>query len=226
MNYEKEIEVLSITEENYLKSLFYLSVSHSDKEGVGTNELATSLEVKPSSANDMLKKLKMKGFIEYEKYGKIFLTKLGKSIGVQVIRKHRLWETFLFEKLEFTWDEVHEVAEQLEHIHSEKLISKLDKFLGFPKVDPHGDPIPDENGVFAFMPKKMLCDIPIGQTCKMISVKDNSPSFLNFVAQLGLGVDKNILVISKQEFDSSIEISIENKVNRVSLKFAQNIFVE
>lgn len=218
--------MLTITEENYLKSLFYLSINHGEQEGVGTNELANCLDVKPSSANDMLKKLKLKGFIEYEKYGKIFLTKEGKKIGIQVIRKHRLWETFLYNKLEFSWDEVHEVAEQLEHIHSEKLIEKLDKFLGFPKVDPHGDPIPDENGVFAFLPKKMLCDIQVGQTCKMVSVKDNSPAFLNFVAELGLGVDKKINVLSKQDFDSSIEIKIEDKINRVSLKFAQNIFVE
>ena len=218
--------MLTITEENYLKGLFNLSINNLDDDGVGTNELAVYLEIKPSSVNDMLKKLKSKGYIQYEKYGKVFLSDKGRSLATQVIRKHRLWETFLHDKLGFSWDEVHEVAEQLEHIHSEKLIEMLDSFLGFPKVDPHGDPIPDKNGVFAFIPKKRLCDVEIGQKCKMISVKDNSTSFLHFVADLGLGVDKIIEVKSKQEFDSSLEILIENKLNRVSLKFAQNIFVE
>jgi DtxR family Mn-dependent transcriptional regulator len=218
--------MLTSTEENYLKSLFYLSLNNNDNEGVGTNELATSLDVKPSSANDMLKKLKQKGFIDYEKYGKIFLTDTGRVIGIQVIRKHRLWETFLFDKLEFSWDEVHEVAEQLEHIHSEKLIEKLDKFLGFPKIDPHGDPIPDKDGKFAFLPKKVLSEMNVGNFCKMISVKDNTSAFLNYVKEIGLGVEKEIEVISKQEFDSSMEIAIDGIKCRVSFKFAQNIFVE
>ena len=117
--------MLSITEENYLKSLFNLGNYNIEFDGVGTNELAVSLDVKPSSANDMLKKLKSKGYIEYEKYGKIYLTELGKTVAIQVVRKHRLWETFLYEKLEFTWDQVHEVAEQLEHIKSDQLIEKL-----------------------------------------------------------------------------------------------------
>jgi DtxR family Mn-dependent transcriptional regulator len=218
--------MLTITEENYLKALFNLSINSINQEGVGTNELASNLDVKPSSANDMLKKLKNKGLIDYEKYGKINLTEKGKVFGVQVIRKHRLWETFLHDKLNFSWDEVHEVAEQLEHIHSEKLIEKLEAFLGHPKVDPHGDPIPDKNGVFAFMPNKRLSDVEIGQKCKIISVKDNSASFLHFFAELGLKVNMIIEVKSIEEFDSTIEIEIDNKINRVSLKFAQNIYVK
>ena len=218
--------MLTITEENYLKALFNLTINSINQEGVGTNELASNLDVKPSSANDMLKKLKNKELIDYEKYGKINLTEKGKLFGVQVIRKHRLWETFLHDKLNFSWDEVHEVAEQLEHIHSEKLIEKLEAFLGYPKVDPHGDPIPDKNGVFAFMPNKKLSDVKVGQKCKMISVKDNSVSFLHFVAELGLQVNKVIEVKSIEVFDSTIEIEIDNKINKVSLKFAQNIYVE
>lgn len=218
--------MLSITEENYLKSLFNLAIHNSEFEGVGTNELASNLEVKPSSANDMLKKLKSKGFIDYEKYGKIYLTEKGKDLAVQVVRKHRLWETFLHDKLEFTWDQVHEVAEQLEHIKSEKLIEKLDAFLGFPKIDPHGDPIPDKYGVFEFLPKKLLSDIEVGSFCEMVGVKDNSTDFLNFATDLGLAVDKLIQVKSKQISESTIEISIEDKINRISLKFAQNIFVK
>ncbi len=218
--------MLSITEENYLKSLFNLGNHDVEIEGVGTNELAASLDVKPSSANDMLKKLKSKGYIEYEKYGKIYLTELGKTVAIQVVRKHRLWETFLYEKLEFTWDQVHEVAEQLEHIKSEQLIEKLDAFLGFPKIDPHGDPIPDQYGVFEFLPKKLLSDIEVGAFCEMLAVKDNSAEFLNFATELGLSVDQMIQVKSKQTFDSTMEIVIGDKINRISLKFAQNIYVK
>lgn len=218
--------MLSITEENYLKSLFNLGNYNIEFDGVGTNELAVSLDVKPSSANDMLKKLKSKGYIEYEKYGKIYLTELGKTVAIQVVRKHRLWETFLYEKLEFTWDQVHEVAEQLEHIKSDQLIEKLDAFLGYPKVDPHGDPIPDQYGVFEFLPRKLLSDIEVGDFCEMLAVKDNSTEFLNFATELGLAVDRVIQVKSKQTFDSTMEIVIGDKVNRVSLKFAQNIYVK
>lgn len=218
--------MLSITEENYLKSLFNLSTFNYELDGVGTNELAAILEVKPSSANDMLKKLKLKGYISYEKYGKIFLTEDGKKIAVQVVRKHRLWETFLYNKLEFNWDEVHEVAEQLEHINSEKLIQKLDAFLGFPKIDPHGDPIPDNHGKFEFLPKKRLSEVEIGEECTVLAVKDNSPEFLKLVSEIGVSVDKKIKVVSIEKFDSTYKILIDCKMNVISFKFAQNIFVK
>src|SRR5690606_4930197 len=125
--------MLTITEENYLKALLHLSASETDNIGVGTNQLATKLDVRPATVNNMVKKLKEKDLVDYEKYGKIFLTEAGKELAIQIIRKHRLWETFLFTKLDFTWDEVHEVAEQLEHVRSDKLIDKLDKFLEYPR---------------------------------------------------------------------------------------------
>lgn len=217
--------MLSIAEENYIKRLLYLSLENASGDGVGTNELATGLQVKPSTANDMLKKLRQKELIEYEKYGKIHLTELGRKIGLEIIRKHRLWETFLYEKLDFTWDEVHEVAEQLEHIQSEKLVEKLDKFLGFPKFDPHGDPIPNQAGEMEVLAKRMLADVAVGSLCKMVAVKDNSAVFLNYVVELGLGINNQIEVVSKQHFDDSMEILINGKINRVSKKFAQNIYV-
>lgn len=217
--------MLSIAEENYIKRLLHLSLENTSGDGVGTNELATGLQVKPSTANDMLKKLRQKELIEYEKYGKIHLTELGKKIGLEIIRKHRLWETFLYEKLEFTWDEVHEVAEQLEHIQSEKLVEKLDKFLGFPKFDPHGDPIPNQAGEMEVLAKRMLAEVAVGSSCKMVAVKDNSVVFLNYVVELGLGINNQIEVVSKQHFDDSMEILINGKINRVSKKFAQNIYV-
>ena len=163
--------------------------------------------------------------VEYEKYGKIRLTELGKTNAINVIRKHRLWETFLYEKLDFTWDEVHEVAEQLEHIQSPKLIEKLDKFLNFPEFDPHGDPIPNTSGEFKMHFKKTLADIEVGHSCKMVSVKDNSSPFLQYVVNVGLGLHNKIKVISKQEYDAITVIEVNGKKSSVSQKFTENIFV-
>ncbi len=140
------MQVLSYTEENYLKGIFKLTIEMADKTEAGTNEIASHLGIKPASANDMLKKLKEKKLIKYERYGKSSLTKEGKKLAIEIVRKHRLWESFLYEKLAFNWDEVHEVAEQLEHIQSKKLIDKLDQFLNYPSTDPHGDLIPNAKG--------------------------------------------------------------------------------
>lgn len=217
--------MLTIAEENYIKQLLLLSLELPSKAGVGTNDLAISLEVKPSTVNDMLKKLRNKEFIQFEKYGKIYLTELGNATGLQIIRKHRLWETFLYQKLDFTWDEVHEVAEQLEHIQSSKLVEKLDKFLGFPTFDPHGDPIPNAKGEMVQLSKKLLFDAEVGSICKMVAVKDNSAVFLNYVIEIGLGINNQMKIISKQDFDDSIEIEVDKKRVRVSNKFAQNIYI-
>ncbi len=149
------MQVLSYTEENYLKGIFKLTIEMDDKEEAGTNEIANHLGIKPASANDMLKKLKDKKLIQYERYGKSSLTKEGKKLAIEIVRKHRLWESFLFEKLAFNWDEVHEVAEQLEHIQSKKLIDKLDQFLNYPSTDPHGDPIPNAKGEWPVKQKKI-----------------------------------------------------------------------
>jgi DtxR family Mn-dependent transcriptional regulator len=217
--------MLSITEENYIKHILGHLLETSFQGGVGTNELASSLEVKPSSVNVMLKRLREKELISYEKYGKIFLTEEGRRVGMEIIRKHRLWETFLYEKLDFTWDEVHEVAEQLEHIQSRKLVEKLDKFLGFPAFDPHGDPIPNSKGEIKLEPKLLLSEIASGQKCKMVAVNDNSAAFLKYVQELGLAINHEITVLSRLSFDDSMEISIQGKASRVSKKFAQNIYV-
>ncbi|WP_298300517.1 metal-dependent transcriptional regulator [Hydrotalea sp.] len=217
--------MLSQTEENYLKALFHLTTERASKSEVGTNELAAALNVKPATANDMLKKLKQKKLINYEKYGKISLTVAGRKQAIEVVRKHRLWETFLYEKFEFTWDEVHEVAEQLEHIHSSKLIEKLDKFLNYPEKDPHGDAIPNAKGEIKIQPGKTLLQVAIGKTCKLVAVRDNSASFLQYVVSVGLGLSCKIRVISRQEFDGTTEIEVNGKKSIVSQKFAENIYV-
>lgn len=216
--------MLSFTEENYLKALLKIAFENESEE-VGTNELANVLALKPATVNDMLKKLKEKELVEYKKYGKITLTDEGRRNAINVIRKHRLWETFLYEKFEFSWDEVHEVAEQLEHIQSIKLIDKLDKFLGYPEFDPHGDPIPNKIGEIKVQFKKTLADVAVGNVCKMVAVKDNSSSFLQYVVNVGLGINNIIKVLSKQEYDALLVIEVNGIKSSVSQKFSENIFV-
>ncbi len=217
--------MLSFTEENYLKALLLLTLEEQHKNEAGTNQLAQYLGVKPATATDMLRKLKEKKLISYEKYGKISLYDEGRRKAVEVLRKHRLWETFLYEKLDFTWDEVHEVAEQLEHIQSAKLVDKLDKFLGFPEYDPHGDAIPDAQGNLKPSYKKTLSEVQEGTQCRMVAVKDNSAAFLQYVSQLHLGIDSEIKVLGRQAYDGSMEIVINDTRTTVSQKFAENIFI-
>lgn len=217
--------MLTQTEENYLKALFGLTGTDEGKTEAGTNELAAVLNVKPATANDMLKKLKQKKLISYEKYGKISLTAGGRKQAVEIVRKHRLWETFLYEKLEFTWDEVHEVAEQLEHIHSPKLIEKLEKFLDYPQLDPHGDVIPNAKGEMKMPARKTLAQLAVGKTCKLVAVKDNSASFLQYVVQVGLGLSSKIKLVARQAFDGSLEIEVNGRRSSVSQKFAENLYV-
>ncbi len=217
--------MLSTTEENYLKALLQLTFEQEDKAEAGTNELAAQLGVKPATANDMLKKLREKQLIHYEKYGKSSLTEEGKKRAVEVVRKHRLWETFLYEHLGFTWDEVHEVAEQLEHIQSPKLIDRLDQLLNYPSFDPHGDVIPTASGEMKIPAKKTLNEEQVGHQCKMVGVKDNSATFLQYVDKVGLRLNQPIKVLSRQPYDELIEIEVNGLKSSVSPRFAENIVI-
>ena len=219
--------MLSYTEENYLKALLKLSFQNEDKPEAGTNEMAAYLGVKPATATDMLKKLKEKELVTYQKYGKILLTDTGRKSGIAILRKHRLWETFLYEKLDFSWDEVHEVAEQLEHIQSAKLVNKLDEFLDFPEFDPHGDPIPKANGEMPLIAKTLLSEIKSGEECKVAAVKDTSTLFLQYLEKLKITIGTTIKVLEVIAFDGSLNIQIEDAEPRsVSLKFAESLFVQ
>lgn len=211
--------------EDYLKAIFYIIIESKNGKA-GTNQLAEYLNLSPASVSSMLRKLKEKKLIAYEKYGKLELTKNGHEIAVQLVRKHRLWETFLCDQLNFSWDEVHEVAHQLEHIQSQKLIFELDKFLGHPKFDPHGDVIPDEKGNFTNRPKLTLSQLKKGNLCRLVSVKDSSAIFLKYVTQIGLALSSEIEVIELREFDDSILIAFNDKMENISKKFAENIYVE
>jgi DtxR family Mn-dependent transcriptional regulator len=218
--------MLSYTEENYLKALLKLSFQNEDKPEAGTNEMAAYLGVKPATATDMLKKLKEKDLVSYKKYGKILLTDAGKKNGIAILRKHRLWETFLCEKLDFSWDEVHEVAEQLEHIQSAKLVDKLEEFLGFPEYDPHGDPIPNANGDMPEVAKVLLSELSEGETCTVAAVKDTSTLFLQYLEKLNIAIGSKITVKEVIGFDGSMNIEVEGGAPKsVSAKFAESLFV-
>lgn len=219
--------MLSYTEENYLKALLKLSFQNEDKPEAGTNEMAAYLGVKPATATDMLKKLKEKELVTYKKYGKILLTETGKQNGIAILRKHRLWETFLYEKLDFSWDEVHEVAEQLEHIQSAKLVDKLEEFLNFPEFDPHGDPIPKANGEIPTIDKVLLSELKENDLCKVVAVKDTSTVFLQYLEKLCITIGTPIKVLERIDFDGSLSIQIAGKEARnVSMKFAESLFVK
>jgi DtxR family Mn-dependent transcriptional regulator len=216
--------MLSLAEENYLKAIYHLS-DHG-KEGVSTNSISEVLKTKPASVSDMLKKLSQKEVINYVKYQGVTLTDLGKKTALQVIRKHRLWEVFLVEKLKFNWDEVHEIAEQMEHIQSTLLIERLDEFLGHPAYDPHGDPIPDESGRFKAKSQICLSEVKVGRQGIAVGLKETSPLFLQYLDKTGIYIGAKIKLIDKIEFDLSIEIQIDNKKTIiVSNEVAKNIFI-
>ncbi len=216
---------LTKSEEDYLKALFQL-ITEDDSIKVGNNQLADYLKVSPASTNNMVKKLKAKNFVVSEKYGKLDLTEEGKSIAVRLIRKHRLWETFLCNYLNFTWDEVHDVAEQLEHIKSHKLINELDRFMDFPKKDPHGEIIPNARGEYYVLPKITLSSLSEGDVCKLVAVNDGSVTFLRYVSEIGLALSSEIKIIEIREFDNSIRIQFNNVTETVTRKFADNVFVK
>lgn len=216
--------MFSLSEENYLKAIFHLENSY--PEGVSTNALAEEMETKASSVTDMIKKLSEKKLLNYKKYQGVKLSKSGREAAIAVVRKHRLWEVFLVEKLNFNWDEVHDVAEQLEHIRSEKLISELDKFLGFPKRDPHGDPIPDAEGKFSVSNKMLLSDVEKGHSGICVGVRDSSAPFLQFLDKNGIALGKELQVLEKESFDQSMLVKTNDRELRISHLISGNLYVK
>src|SRR5436190_11779152 len=215
--------MLSLTEENYLKAIYHLS--DAGASSVSTNSLAEAMQTKAASVTDMIKKLSIKELINYQRYYGVNITSKGKAQALQIIRKHRLWETFLVEKLGFTWDQVHEVAEQLEHIQSTHLIDKLDEYLGFPKVDPHGDPIPDQHGKVKSAPQVSLDQMKPGSKGTISSVKDSDPQLLKYLDKIGAKPGKKLQVVNRENYDESIEVMIEKKIVFVSREVSKNILL-
>lgn len=215
---------LSQTEENYLKAIY--KISEREGKAASTNAISNEINISAASVTDMLKRLSEKNMVHYKKHKGVTLTSKGKKIATMLIRKHRLWEVFLVEKLSFSWDEVHEIAEQLEHIKSPNLVKRLDDFLGQPKFDPHGDPIPDADGNFTFRKQLPLAEISKGKKCVLVGVQDHSTSFLQYLDQLSLGLGASIEVLEVFEYDESIKIQLNLDQERIlSHKVSQNLLV-
>jgi DtxR family Mn-dependent transcriptional regulator len=216
--------MLSFAEENYLKAIYHLS--EGGKNSVSTNSISEELKTKPASVSDMIRKLNNKNVITYEKYRGVNISDTGKTQALEIIRKHRLWEVFLVEKLKFHWDEIHEIAEQLEHIRSLLLISRLDEFLGYPQYDPHGDPIPDRHGVIHTKPRVALSKLNTDEFGVLISVNDTSDLFLQYLDKVKISIGSQIKVKEKFEYDRSLEILINDQIKlSISETVADNLLI-
>lgn len=216
--------MLTHAEENYLKIIYHLS--QTEDEGISTNAIAQKIDTKASSVTDMVKRLNEKKLIVHEKYKGVFITQEGKHRAKIIIRKHRLWEVFLVEKLHFNWDEVHDLAEELEHIKSEKLINALDAFLGYPKEDPHGDPIPNAKGEMIFREKELLSETEVDQEYICVGVKDTSSAFLQYLDRQKIALGSVFKVLDHENFDHSVTILFQNNEMTLSKIVAQNLFVK
>src|SRR5215203_1149724 len=213
----------SASEENYLKTIFHLQTK---EDNVSTNELAEKLQAKPASITDMMKKLKTRKLVNYQPYQGFRLTPEGKKVALSIIRRHRLWEYFLAEKLKFNWDEVHEIAEQMEHVSSKKLIDKLDEYLGYPKVDPHGDPIPDTHGKMETGKQVNLSELAVDKPAKGCFIANQTELLMEHLDQKKINIGASIVVQRKFSYDDSLEIKLDNKLLTISGQLAKNIFVK
>lgn len=213
----------SLSEENYLKTIYLLGDGGAK---ISPTAIADILHNNPASVIDMLKKLTEKKLIIYDKKKGARLTNSGVKAATEIVRKHRLWEVFLLEKLGYKWDEIHNIAEQLEHVGTSELADRLEKFLGYPDYDPHGDPIPKADGKIAVAFKTMLGEVEIGKQYSVVAVKDTSAEFLNYLQKLGIGISTRIKVIEKIPFDGSLVVQIGKSMNTtISNKFAENVLV-
>lgn len=215
---------LSHTEENYLKAIYQLS-GHG-QQLVSTNALSAALHTSSAAVTDMVQRLHHKGLVTYQKYQGVNISASGKEQAIQVLRKHRLWEVFLVEKLKFAWDEVEEVAEQLEHIQSLLLIQRLDDFLGNPAYSPHGEPIPDAQGGMRTKKQVVLSRLEVGSSGIVMAVKDGKPLFLQYLSKRGIYLGAKISVIDKIAFDQSMDISVDghSKIS-ISLQVSDGILI-
>jgi DtxR family transcriptional regulator, Mn-dependent transcriptional regulator len=213
----------STSEENYIKAIYHLQ---GDDVTVTTNELAHELKTKPASVTDMMKKLKTKKLLHYQPYQGFRLSHEGSKVALGIIRRHRLWEYFLAEKLKFSWDEVHAIAEHMEHVSSKKLIDKLDEFLGFPRVDPHGDPIPDANGKIETSKQVCITELALNKPALVSHVSDQSSGILELLRHKNISIGTRLEVKKKFDFDNSMEIKIrQQQPFNISEQLAKNIFV-
>lgn len=211
------------SEENYIKSIYHLQ---QETGLVNTNSLAAEMQTRPASVTDMLKKLKTKKLLQYERYRGFKLNDNGKKIALSVVRKHRLWEFFLANKLGFEWDKVHAIAEELEHVSSNELIQRLEIFLGSPAFDPHGDPIPDSNGKIPQLKQLSLSAVPLQQTAMVSSVTNQTAQMLEMLKHYHIIIGTQLKVTKRFAFDGSMEIKVSKKAACIiSEQVAKNVFV-
>jgi DtxR family Mn-dependent transcriptional regulator len=214
----------TLSEENYLKAIYHLEKQGSGK--VSATAIAEELDNNPASVVDMLKRLTEKKLIQYDKRKGAVLTANGQKIAVLIVRKHRLWEVFLHDKLGYSWDEVHDIAEQLEHIRDYDLPDRLEKFLGFPQFDPHGDPIPQSNGLLPAFSSRPLSEVKVNSKIKVTNVSDSSADFLRYLEKQGIGLHQTITVKEIQDFDHSVLVELKGKKEvYLSAEAARKIFV-
>ena len=209
--------------EDYLKHIYKLQAT---AKKVTTSSLAGKLAIAPASVTDMVKKLSEQGLLRHTPYHGVELTEKGRKHALRIVRRHRLWEVLLVELLGFPWDEIDKEAERLEHSTSEELERKIDEVLGYPKTDPHGDPIPTVDGELRETPYVSLADIEPGQSCRIKRVSDASPEVLKYATKLGLSLKKKIVLKERVEFDGSLLVGVGSRECYVSPKLAHNIFVE
>ncbi len=215
--------MISLSEENYLKAIFHLA----DKENTVTiNEISKFLDVKMPSVNNMMKKFAEKNWVRYESYKPLKITDSGKKQAALVVRKHRLTEMFLVEKMNFGWENVHEIAEQLEHIHSETFFDKMDEILNFPKYDPHGEPIPDKDGNIIDQDLKKLSECEKHQKVIFTSVTISDDDFLTYLNIKNLELGKEIEVLDIEIFDKSMTVKIDKTPTVLSKIVCDKILVK
>lgn len=213
------------TEENYIKAIY--KITEKNQGSANTNAIAGHLSTSPASVTDMLKRLSEKDYFHYEKYKGVYLTSKGIKMATNLVRKHRLWEVFLVDKLGFSWDAVHDIAEQLEHVDSDELIKRLDNYLGNPKYDPHGDPIPNAEGKFTIRNQVTLQSLNKGEVGLVVGVREHDTPFLQYLNEMGIALGTEIKVISHTDFDHSKNILVNNQSEKVlSHKASSNLFVK
>jgi DtxR family Mn-dependent transcriptional regulator len=214
----------SKSEENYLKAIYHLELQNGGS--ASTSKISEVIDTKAASVTEMVKKLSEKQLVDYRKYHGTTLTESGRRQALKIIRKHRLWELFLVEKLGFNWDEVHEVAEQLEHIKSEKLTDAIDKLLSYPSKDPHGDPIPDKNGNVIVRKSTLLSSCQLGDSGIIVGVKDSSPEFLRYLDKVQINIGTRFSITDIEAFDHLLDLRINHTAVKISQKSAKNLYVE
>lgn len=216
--------MVSFTEENYLKAIF--KIAEKNNKPAGTNAIASEMNTSPASVTDMLKRLSEKELINYQKYKGVSLSAKGSKIATNLIRKHRLWESFLVNKLEFTWDKVHDIAEQMEHIKSKELVSRLDEYLDYPKFDPHGDPIPNADGKFTLRAQVLLSLMRKGEEGIVIGVREHDDEFLRFLNHKNIKLGSEIRIIDKNDYDKSLAVQVDGQDLMITEKVSKQIFVK